>query len=169
MNPYIDPEPTDCRLLDTPRPQVPEDPIGTEELNMNPATKTFDSLSPETVPPKQKMQGLSRLLRIVGATVLMAAASVFLFQQWGAGNDVARYASLAGMTLLISIAGFLCGSRLGESKSARTLLGLVLSVCQCISRCWVVLSTARSRGMACRFRCLPLPFGPSVARWQRWG
>lgn len=82
----------------------------------------------ESSPARGNLQGLSRLLRIAGAAVLMVAASVFLFQQWEAGNDLARYASLVGMTVLLSIAGFLCGSKIGENKSARTLLGLVLSV-----------------------------------------
>ena len=76
----------------------------------------------------QRIQGLSTLLRVVGASVLLVAASVFLFQQWDAGNDLMRYASLGGMTLLLTVAGFLCGSKIGESKSARTLLGLVLAV-----------------------------------------
>ncbi|MEM6703247.1 MAG: hypothetical protein AAF690_11100 [Acidobacteriota bacterium] len=77
---------------------------------------------------RSSVQGLSRLLRVVGATVLLVAASVFLFQQWDHGSDLVRYASLGGMTLMLSVAGFLCSSKIGESKSARTLLGTVLAV-----------------------------------------
>lgn len=77
---------------------------------------------------RSSVQGLSRLLRFVGATVLLVAASVFLFQQWDHGSDLVRYASLGGMTLMLSAAGFLCSAKIGESKSARTLLGTVLAV-----------------------------------------
>ncbi len=81
-------------------------------------------MTPRT--PESRLQGLSRLLRLAGSSVLLVAASVFLFQQWGEGSDIVRYLSLGGMTLLLSVAGFVCGGAIRESKSARTLLALTL-------------------------------------------
>jgi hypothetical protein len=71
---------------------------------------------------------LGRLLRGVGAAVLLAAASTFLLQHWEAGNDLARYAGLLGLTALLSGAGFFTGIRLGETKGARTFLSLAAAV-----------------------------------------
>ena len=71
---------------------------------------------------------LGRMLRGIGATVLLAAASTFLLQHWETGNDLARYAGLLGLTVLLTAAGFFTGIRLGETKGARTFLALAAAV-----------------------------------------
>ncbi len=71
---------------------------------------------------------LTSLLRGLGATVIIAAAAVFLIRNWGYGNDIHRYLMLLGFTTLLSLAGFFCGLGLKDNKSARTLLGLCVAV-----------------------------------------
>lgn len=71
---------------------------------------------------------LGRLLRGVGAVILLAAASTFLLQHWEAGNDLARYGGLLALTALLTAAGFFTGIRLGETKGARTFLSLAAAV-----------------------------------------
>lgn len=78
-----------------------------------------------TDPPEVQVQHLAQLLRFVGAMILVAAASVFLVQNWGRGNDISRYTMLLGYTGLMTVSAFLCGLKIRESKGARTLLGLV--------------------------------------------
>lgn len=69
-------------------------------------------------------RSLARLLRSLGATVLLAAASTFLLQRWGLAADVGRYWGLLGLTGLLAAAGFYVGIGMRESKSARTFLTL---------------------------------------------
>ena len=64
------------------------------------------------------------MLRLSGACVLIAAASIFLFQHWQQGQDIQRYLSLLALTATLPAAGFFCGLRIGESKGARTLLAV---------------------------------------------
>ena len=75
--------------------------------------------------PEQRLRSLSDLLRGIGALVLIATASTFLFQNWVEGDDLQRYLSLLAQTMLLALAGFACGLGLRESKGARTFLGLV--------------------------------------------
>ncbi len=70
----------------------------------------------------------SRLLRGIGAAIIMASASSFLFRHWAPGNDLQRFLLLLGFTVVLSLGGLFCGLRLKESKGARTLLGLTLAV-----------------------------------------
>lgn len=77
---------------------------------------------------EKQIELLTQLLRFVGALVLVAAASVFLVQNWTRGNDISRYAMLLGFSGLMTIAGLLCGVGIRESKGARTLLGLVATI-----------------------------------------
>jgi len=69
---------------------------------------------------------LSRLLRLIGASILVAAIYLFLFQGWQTGNDIDRYIIMLTQTLGLSFAGFACSYWLNENKSARLLLGLSL-------------------------------------------
>lgn len=108
-------------------PPLPPDPPA-RTLSVEATAVAHGRKADSDVAERSSVQGLSRLLRFIGATVLLVAASVFLFQQWDHGSDLVRYASLGGMTLMLSAAGFLCSSKIGESKSARTLLGTVLAV-----------------------------------------
>jgi hypothetical protein len=75
-----------------------------------------------------KLSNLSNLLRTLGAVIIIAAASIFLIQNWGHGNDIQRYLMLLAFSGVLSAAGFFCGLRLHESKGARTLLGLAVAV-----------------------------------------
>ncbi len=72
----------------------------------------------------QRLFGLPRLLRWIGAAVLVAAASTFMVQNWERGDDVARTFHFLGFTGVLAAAGFFCGLRIGDEKSARTFLGL---------------------------------------------
>ena len=72
------------------------------------------------------LPGLPQVLRFAGATILVAALSVFLFQRWGAGNDLFRYLTLLGLSAGLTGAGLLSGILLREGKGARVFLGIVL-------------------------------------------
>ncbi len=71
---------------------------------------------------------LSRVLRGIGALIIIASASTFLFQRWAPGSDLQRFLLLLGFTSVLSLGGLFCGLKLKESKGARTLLGLTLAV-----------------------------------------
>ncbi len=90
-----------------------------------------DSSKPENSsaksPPLQ-IDKLTKILRIIGAAVLIASASIFLFQHWQSGNDIQRYLALLTHTALLPIAAFFCGLRIYEKKGARTLLALTLAI-----------------------------------------
>ena len=72
------------------------------------------------------LPGLPQVLRFAGASILVAALSVFLFQRWGAGNDLFRYLTLLGLSAGLTGAGLLSGILLHEGKGARVFLGMVL-------------------------------------------
>lgn len=72
-------------------------------------------------------QILPRILRGAGAAVVVAALSLFLFQQWGSGDDVQRYLLLLGQTLVLTASGFACVRWLKEPKGARTFLALAVA------------------------------------------
>ncbi len=69
---------------------------------------------------------LSEVLRILGATVLLASMSVFLLQGWNEGNDISRYLLLLTQTGLLAAAGFAMSHGLKEAKGARIFFGLAL-------------------------------------------
>ncbi len=71
-----------------------------------------------------RLEGLSRLLRSVGALALLAAASSFLLQHWESGGDVWRYYALLAQTGLLGALGFAWGLRANDAKGARTFLAL---------------------------------------------
>ena len=71
--------------------------------------------------------GVGSVLRALGAALLVASASTFLFQHWADGSDLARYCLLLAHALALTATGVLCATKLGEPKSARTLLGTVLA------------------------------------------
>ncbi|MBT4822517.1 MAG: hypothetical protein HON70_42820, partial [Lentisphaerae bacterium] len=74
------------------------------------------------------VRNLAKVLRVIGAVAIIAAAVVCLFKQWPNGDDIRRYATLLGFTALLPIAAFFCGLRIQEKKGARTLLGLAITV-----------------------------------------
>ncbi len=73
-------------------------------------------------------QSILRLLRSVGALIIVVSAATFLFKHWTPGSDLQRYLFLLGFTAILSAGGLFCGLSLKESKGARTLLGLTLAV-----------------------------------------
>jgi hypothetical protein len=105
------PDETPSPLLETPdvpgtRVWATEDPVGVVE------DRTF---------------ALTRLLRGSGAVLLLVSALTFLLQQWAGHDDVFKYGLLVGQTLVLVAAAFLCGIKVKESRSARTLFGLALA------------------------------------------
>ncbi len=84
-----------------------------------------------TVDPGERAEQISlftRVLRGLGAVLVVAAASTFMLQHWSEGDNVVRYLTLLGMTLGLAGAGIFCGIGVKENRSARTLLGLVLTL-----------------------------------------
>ncbi len=73
---------------------------------------------------QQKFSALSRVLRFVGVTTLIAAAGVFLAQGWSGMDSVVRVVSFLGFTALLAAGGVFCGIGLKEDKGARTALAL---------------------------------------------
>ncbi len=85
-------------------------------------------MTPSTPSTRQRITDLSRLLRAVGALVVLAAASTFLLHRWSLGDDVHRAWTLLAHTALLAVAGFGCGIALREDKGARTFLGLAVAM-----------------------------------------
>ena len=70
---------------------------------------------------------LPQLLRTLGATSLLAAISLFLFQGWDNASDLNRYLLLFGHTVGLTLLGFSIGHWMKESKSARLLIMIALA------------------------------------------
>jgi hypothetical protein len=75
-----------------------------------------------------RIASLSRLMRAMGAVVIVVAALTFLFQRWGSVDHLTRYFSFLAFTGLLSAAGFVCGLKLKEDKGARTFLGIAAAM-----------------------------------------
>lgn len=69
---------------------------------------------------------LSGLLRTLGAGILIASVSMFLFQGWSSSGDSERYLMLLAHTLVLAGAGVIIGYWVKESKGARLFLSLSL-------------------------------------------
>ncbi len=67
------------------------------------------------------------LLRLLGATAVTAAVAVFLFQQWGTGDDLRRYLLLLSIIGTLTFAGVSSVLLLKEPKGARTFVSLALA------------------------------------------
>lgn len=80
----------------------------------------------EATAGQQELGVVPRLLRVVGAGLLAASLSVFLFQGWQSDGDIQRYALLLAQTVLLSLTGLAIGRWLGEAKSARVFIALSL-------------------------------------------
>ncbi len=74
----------------------------------------------------RNVAGFSEVLRILGASVLVASMSVFLLQGWSDGNDISRYLMLLTQTGLLAGAGFAMSHGIRETKGARMFFGLAL-------------------------------------------
>ena len=77
---------------------------------------------------RHAMSKLARILRILGTLTLISSALTFMVQQWDSVSHIERYFYFLGFTLLLSVSGFMCGLRIKEDKSARTLLALAAAV-----------------------------------------
>ncbi|MDC0358069.1 hypothetical protein OAO01_04570 [Oligoflexia bacterium] len=75
-----------------------------------------------------RLEALPRLLRTLGALVLIVAAATFMLQGWGESNHLIRYGSFLIFTLVLAGAGFFCGLRMGEDKGARTFLAVAAAI-----------------------------------------
>lgn len=69
---------------------------------------------------------LSSLLRTLGAGVLIASVSMFLFKGWDSSGDIQRYLMLLAHTVVLALTGLVIGHWVGESKGARLFLCLSL-------------------------------------------
>lgn len=69
---------------------------------------------------------LSSLLRTLGAGILIASVSMFLFNGWSSSDDVQRYLMLLAQTLVLTAAGVVIGWWVKEGKGARLFLSLSL-------------------------------------------
>ena len=91
---------------------------------VSPLHPTAASAVADEVAAPARLEGLSRILRGVGAAALIAAASSFLLQHWDSGGDVWRYYALLAHTGLLGALGFVWGLRANDAKGARTFLAL---------------------------------------------
>ncbi len=73
---------------------------------------------------ENKWSSLTRILRRIGAVVLVCSAVAFLLQEWVNMDSLLRYYSFLGFTLFMSACGVYCGLRLQDDKGARTFLGV---------------------------------------------
>jgi len=92
-------------------------------------------------PPGFDPEAFTRALRISGAVLVVAAASTFMLQNWvESGNDLIRYAMLVTQSLFLFGTAWFVGITVRESRSARTLLALVLgTVPICFTVCGALL------------------------------
>lgn len=77
-----------------------------------------------TVAPAPRVATLSRLLRAIGAVALLASASTFLVQRWEVGGDLERYFTLLAHPAMLALLGVFCGTRVRDTKAARTFVAL---------------------------------------------
>jgi hypothetical protein len=93
-------------------------------------TETEARVSPPFLEPEaaEPTIALTKLLRGAGAVLLLSSAVTFLLQRWNQGDDIWRYYLLVAQTLVLEVAAIVCGTRVRESRSARTLFGLSLAM-----------------------------------------
>lgn len=103
---------------------------------------------------------LSSLLRTLGAGVLIASVSMFLFKGWDSSGDIQRYLMLLAHTVVLALTGLLIGYWVGESKGAR--LFLCLSLIAAVVNFGVVGGLLYSQVQW----DAGLSFYPGFARWQ---
>jgi hypothetical protein len=74
------------------------------------------------------LQTLARILRQIGAIVLIASAATFMLQNWAAMESLYRYGSFLAFTAGLALLGFYCGGIVKEDKGARTFLGIAAAI-----------------------------------------
>ncbi len=70
----------------------------------------------------QRIDKMTRALRVLGALLLLTSASSFLVHRWEDGQDLLRFVFLLCHSFVVLGAALFCGGRLGESRSARVFL-----------------------------------------------
>ncbi len=70
----------------------------------------------------QRIDKMTRALRVLGAVLLLTSASSFLVHRWDSGHDLLRFGFLLCHSFVILAAALFCGGKLGESRSARVFL-----------------------------------------------
>ena len=68
----------------------------------------------------ERISVFTRVLRGLGAVLVVAAGSTFMLQHWSDGDNAVRYLTLLGMSLGLAGAGIFCGIGVKENRSART-------------------------------------------------
>lgn len=94
---------------------------------METATNHIDEaelIPPEKAPPEALQTAFPKLLRSLGAIVLIASAIAFACQSWSGMNAMNRYYTFYLFSVILTGAGIFCGVRLQEAKGARTFLAL---------------------------------------------
>jgi len=95
------------------------------EIPTSPSAETASERPAEAGPAAgARVHTLTRVLRVLGAAVVAASATTFLFQHWERGNDLTRYFVLLAQSGVLTAVGFFCAVRMKESKSARTFMAL---------------------------------------------
>ncbi|MCB0335528.1 MAG: hypothetical protein KDD62_04460 [Bdellovibrionales bacterium] len=74
---------------------------------------------------KNGLEKLTRLLRGIGACVLITSGLVYLLQEWHSLSHMTRYICFLLFTVVTAGTGLFCGSKLKDFKSARVLLMVV--------------------------------------------
>jgi len=74
----------------------------------------------------KKITTISEILRLFGASAVIASMSLFLLNGWSDGNDIQRYLKLLCQTGLLTIAGLILSFVFKENKGARLFFGLSL-------------------------------------------
>lgn len=130
---------TEIRIPDT-------DPAASRKLAALQALKSYASLS--------------NLLRTLGAGVLIASVSMFLFKGWHASGDIERYLMLLAHTVVLALTGLGIGHWVKESKGARLFLclSLVAAVVNFTVLGGLIYSQVQWDG--------GLTYYPGFARWQ---
>jgi hypothetical protein len=82
--------------------------------------------SPESL--NQRVDRVTKLLRVCGSVVLVVSASSFMAQRWQGQSDVVKYAFLLAQTVMAVMAGVLCATAIRESRAARTFLLLSVAL-----------------------------------------
>ena len=115
---------------------------------------------PKREPDRQAraMAPLTRILRVIGAVALLASASTFLIQRWEEGGDLQRYFTLLAHPAFVAGLGVFCGTRLRDTKTARTFLAIAAAFVP-------VLSCILGGLLLSRFAPSVVPQLPSYATW----
>ena len=70
----------------------------------------------------------SRVLRYIGAVLLLGSAVAFSLQGWASWGSVLRHFAFIGFALSLSGLGMFCGLAFKEDKGARTFLGVAVAI-----------------------------------------